>query len=78
MGWLTGFEPVLKAPQAHVLPLHHSHHIRILVSSVRIERTTYGLEVRRSVLLSYEDVNTYFISKITLNSKDIFDCKKEK
>ena len=35
--------------------------INKFVSSVRIERTTYGLEVRRSVLLSYEDViyNSY-------------------
>ena len=25
LGWLTGFEPVLKEPQSFVLPLHHSH-----------------------------------------------------
>lgn len=48
MGWLEGFEPSLKAPQASVLPLHHSHHIfyfapggnRTLIS---------GLEVHSSI-----------------------------
>ena len=27
MGWLSGVEPELKASQASVLPLHHSHHV---------------------------------------------------
>jgi len=26
-GWLSGYAPDLRAPQAHVLLLHHSHHI---------------------------------------------------
>ena len=26
LGWLTGFEPVLREPQSLVLPIHHSHH----------------------------------------------------
>ena len=25
-GWLMGVEPILRASQAPVLPLHHSHH----------------------------------------------------
>ena len=27
MGCLEGVEPSPKAPQAHVLPLHHRHHV---------------------------------------------------
>ena len=31
MGWLTGFEPVLREPQSLVLPIHHSHHKNTLL-----------------------------------------------
>lgn len=30
LGWPTGIEPVIKAPQASVLPLHHGHHASLL------------------------------------------------
>ena len=41
------------------------------VSPARIERTTYGLEVRRSVLLSYGDIYYYLIAKKRQKSKKI-------
>ena len=51
MGWLTGFEPVLKEPQSSVLPLHHSHH----ASQAGFEPAATGLEGRCSIQLSYWD-----------------------
>ena len=45
--------------------------IATMVSPARIERTTYGLEVRRSVLLSYGDqYDIYLIPKKGLNGKE--------
>jgi hypothetical protein len=32
IGWLSGVEPELKAPQASVLPLHHNHHVLIFIA----------------------------------------------
>jgi hypothetical protein len=30
MGWLVGIEPTITGPQPAVLPLHHSHHARLI------------------------------------------------
>lgn len=46
LGWLTGFEPVLAASQADVLPLHYSHHVR-QPQSTRLD-CRYWLRTRES------------------------------
>lgn len=47
-----GFEPILRAAIAHVLPLHKEHHNTKLVDRVGLEPTTLGLKVRYSSQLS--------------------------
>src|SRR3989339_434194 len=52
LGWPTGIEPVIKAPQASVLPLHHGHHVceAILHGKVPFGKYSEGLAVMGEVL----------------------------
>lgn len=46
LGWLLGVEPRLGAPQAHVLPLHHSHHVFATIAK-KSRKSYFELELAK-------------------------------